>query len=108
VKIFRSLQCQKPGNNITTTEVKSKLTNIGMILIIGINRKRMKSCSRVEGLRVLRLTLKPLCYHTGIILNAVPGSLRRPFDGTLHRRLQGDAGVTASKAHQHMVSHRLC
>jgi hypothetical protein len=52
--------------------------------------------------------LEPLCYRVGSILNAVPGSLRRPFDETLHHRLQGDAGVTASEAHQHMVSHRLC
>jgi hypothetical protein len=63
------------------------------------NRKRRKSCSWAECLRVLRLTLEPLCYRAGSILNAVPGSLRRPFDGPLHHRLQGDAGVTAPKAH---------
>jgi hypothetical protein len=67
-----------------------------------------KSYSRAEGLRVLRLTLEPLCYCVGSILNAIPGSLRRPFDGPSHHRLQGDAGVTAPKAHQHMVSHRMC
>jgi hypothetical protein len=64
--------------------------------------------SLTEGLRVLRLTLEPLCYRADIILNAVPGSLRRSFDGSLHRRLQGDAGVTAPEAYQHVVNHRLC
>jgi hypothetical protein len=33
------------------------------------------------GLRVLRLTLEPLCYRAGSILNVIPGSLRRLFDG---------------------------
>jgi hypothetical protein len=62
----------------------------------------------VEGLRVLSLMLEPLCYRSGSILNVVPSSLRKPFYGPLHRRLQGDAGVTTSEAHHHMVSHRLC
>jgi hypothetical protein len=61
----------------------------------------------VEGLRVLKLTLEPLYYRMGSILNVVPGSLRRPLDGPLHHRLQGDGGGTASEAHQHVVSHRL-
>jgi hypothetical protein len=65
----------------------SKSTNSGTKLIIGINRKRRKCGSQAEGLHVLRLRLEQLYYHTGCILNAVPGSLRRPFDGTLHRRL---------------------
>jgi hypothetical protein len=108
VNFFGSLWCQEPGNHNTTTEVKSKLTNSGTTLIIGINRKRRKSYSRVEGLCVLRLTLELLCCRTGSILNAAPGSLRRPFDGTLHRRLQGDARVIAPEAHQHVVSHCLC
>jgi hypothetical protein len=70
-----------------------------MTLIIGINRKRRKSYSRAEGLHVLRLTLEPLYYRMGSILNAIPGSLCRPFDGPLHCRLQGDAGVMAPEAH---------
>jgi hypothetical protein len=44
----------------------------------------------------------------GSVLNAIPGGLRRPFDGPLHHRLQGDGGVTAPEAHQHVVSHCLC
>jgi hypothetical protein len=70
------------------------------------NRKRRKSYSRAEGLHILML--EPLCYRVGSILNAVSGSLRIPFDGPLHHRLQGDTGVTAPEAHQHVVSHRLC
>jgi hypothetical protein len=67
-----------------------------------------KSYSWAEGLRVLGLTLEPLRYGSGSILNAIPGGLHRSFDGPLHRRLQGDGGVTAPEAHQHVVSHRLC
>jgi hypothetical protein len=104
MKIFGSLRCQERGNHIATTEVKSKSTNSGTPLIIGITERGGKD---VAGLR-LRLTLEPLCYHAGSILNAVPGSLRIPFDRPLHRRLQGDPGVTTLEAHQHMVSHRLC
>jgi hypothetical protein len=52
------------------------------------NRKRRKSCSLTEGLRVLRLTLEPLCYRVGSFLNAIPGSLRRPFDGPLNHKLR--------------------
>jgi hypothetical protein len=52
--------------------------------------------------------LEPFCYRTGNILNAVPGSLRKPFDGPLHHRLQGDDGATTPEVHQHVVSHRLC
>jgi hypothetical protein len=69
---------------------------------------RKKSYSQVEGLCVLRLTLEPLYYRAGNILNVVPDGLRRPFDGPLHHRLQGDAGVTAPEAHQHVVNHHLC
>jgi hypothetical protein len=36
---------------------------------------------RKGGLRVLRLTLEPLYYRAGSILNAVRGSLCRLFDG---------------------------
>jgi hypothetical protein len=70
--------------------------------------RRRKSCSWAEGLRILGLTLEPLRYHASSVLNAVPDGLRRPFDGPLHHRLQGDGGVTTSEAHQHVVSHRLC
>jgi hypothetical protein len=42
------------------------------------------------------------------MFNAIPGGLRRPFNGPLHHKLQGDDGVTAPEAHQHVVSHRLC
>jgi hypothetical protein len=85
---FRSLQCQEPGSHNTVTEVKSKSTNSAMTLSnYWNNRKRRKSCSRAEGLHVLRLTLEPLCYCVSSILNAVPGSLHRSFDEPLHRRL---------------------
>jgi hypothetical protein len=72
------------------------------------NRKRRKSYSTAEGLCVFRLTFEPLCYRAGSFLNTVPDSLHRPFDRPLHHRLQGDAGVTAPEAHQHVVSHCLC
>jgi hypothetical protein len=94
------LRCQEPGSHNTITEVKSKSTNNTTTLsIIRIIERGGKSYSRVEGLRVLRLTLESLCYRAGSILNAVPGSLHRPFNGPLHHRLQGDARVTAPEAH---------
>jgi hypothetical protein len=62
----------------------------------------------VEGLRVLKLTLEPLCYRLGSFLNAVPSSLPRPFYGPVHHRLQGDARVMTLEAHQHVVNHHLC
>jgi hypothetical protein len=51
---------------------------------------------------------KPLSYDTCSILNVIPGSLRKTFDGPLHCRLQGDTGVTTPEAHEYMVGHRLC
>jgi hypothetical protein len=42
-KKFGSLRCQEPENHSTTTEVKSKSTNRGTTLIIGINRKGGKA-----------------------------------------------------------------
>jgi hypothetical protein len=106
-KFFLILAVQEPESRNTITEVQINRQCDDIINYCN-NRKRRKSYSRAESLRVLRLTLEPLCYRVGSILNAVPGSLRRPFDGPLHRRLQGDAGVTALEAHQHVVSHRLC
>jgi hypothetical protein len=107
-KKIRSLWCQEPGSHNTITEEVQINKQRYDIINYWNNRKRRKSCSRAEGLRVLRLTLEPLCYRVGRFLNAVLGILRRPFDEPLHRRLKGDAGVTAPEAHQHVVSHRLC
>jgi hypothetical protein len=101
------LTMQEPGSHNTITEVQINRQRDD-IINYSSNRKRRKSYSWAEGLRVLRLTLEPLYYHAGSILNVVTGRIRRPFDGPLHRRLQGDAGVTAPEAHQHVVSHRLC
>jgi hypothetical protein len=56
-----------------------------------------KSYRRAEGLRVLRLTLEPFCYRAGSILNAIPGSLRRPFNGTLH--ISTWSATTCARAH---------
>jgi hypothetical protein len=106
-KKIRVLAVQAPRSRNTIAEVQINRQHDNIVNYWN-NRKRRKSYSRAEGLRVLRLMLELLCYCVGSILNAVPGSLRRPFDGPLHRRLQGDAGVTAPKAHQHMVSHHLC
>jgi hypothetical protein len=104
---FGSLRCQEPGSDNTITEVQINRQRNDIINYWN-NRKRRKSYSRAEGLCILRLALEPLCYRVGSILNAVSSSLRRPFDMPLHRRLQGDAGVTAPEAYQHVVSHRLC
>jgi hypothetical protein len=60
------------------------------------------------GLCIFGLALEPLGYGMCNIFNTDPGDLRRPFDRPLHRRIQGDAGVTAPEAHQHVVDHRLC
>jgi hypothetical protein len=48
----------------------------------------------VGGLRVFKLALELLGYDACSIFNVVPGGHRKPFDGPLHHRLQGDAGVT--------------
>jgi hypothetical protein len=42
------------------------------------------------------------------IFNTNPSGLYRSFDRPLHYMLQGDVGVTASEAHQHVLSHRMC
>jgi hypothetical protein len=44
-KKFRSLWCQEPRNHITTTEVKSKSTNSGTTLIIGITERGGKAAA---------------------------------------------------------------
>jgi hypothetical protein len=71
-------------------------------------QKRRKLPAGRGGLHVFRLILEPLGYDACNAFNADPGSLHRPFDRPLHRRLQGDAGVTALKSHQHLLSHHLC
>jgi hypothetical protein len=52
--------------------------------------------------------LKPLGYDVCNIFNAKTGGLRRLFDRPLYCELQGDAGVMAPEAHQHVVGHLLC
>jgi hypothetical protein len=52
--------------------------------------------------------LELLGYDACSILNAIPGGLRKPFDGPLHHRLQGDVRVATPEAHEHVVSHCLC
>jgi hypothetical protein len=61
-----------------------------------------------RGLHVFGLAFKPLSYDVCSILNTIPNGLRKPFNGTLHCSLQGDAGVTALEAHEHVVGHCLC
>jgi hypothetical protein len=70
-------------------------------------QKEKKTVSRARGLRDFRLALELLGYGVCNIFNTDLGGLRRPFDSPLHRRLQGDAGVTISEAHQHVVDHRM-
>jgi hypothetical protein len=77
------------------------------MLFIGMTKKDEKAASRVGGLCIFGLTFKLLSYDMCSILNAVPGGLRKPFKGPLHRILQGDARVAAPEAHEHMVGHRL-
>jgi hypothetical protein len=89
---------QEPESHNTITKVQIN-RQCDDIINYWNNRKRRKSYSRAEALCVLRLTLEPLCYRAGSILNVIPGSLRRPFDGPSHRRLQGDTGVTTPEAH---------
>jgi hypothetical protein len=67
-------------------------------------KKKEKTTSRARGLRVFRLAFEPLSYDACSILNAIPGNLHKPFDRPLHRRLQGDAGVTAPEAHEKVVA----
>jgi hypothetical protein len=73
------LVVQEPRSHNTITEVQINRQRDDIINYWN-NRKRRKSYSRAEGLRVLRLTLEPLCYRVGSILNVVPDSLRRPFE----------------------------
>jgi hypothetical protein len=51
---------------------------------------------------------EPLGYDACNILNVVSSGLRKPFNGPLHCRLQGDVGVAALEVHEHVVGHRLC
>jgi hypothetical protein len=71
-------------------------------------QKEEKDASRAGGLCVFRLVLERLGYGTCSIFNADPSSLCRPFNRSLHHRRQVDDGVTAPKAHQHVVGHCLC
>jgi hypothetical protein len=73
------LAVQEPKSHNTITEVQINRQRDDIINYWN-NRKRRKSYSRAEGLRVLRLMLEPFCYRVGSILNAVPDSLRRPFE----------------------------
>jgi hypothetical protein len=52
--------------------------------------------------------LELLGYGMRSIFNADPGGFCRFFDGPLHHGLQGDVGVMASEAHQHVLGHCLC
>jgi hypothetical protein len=76
------------------TSQKFKSTKYDTTLFIG-KTKEEKAASRAGDLCIFRLALEPLGYGSCNIFNADPSSLRRPFDRSLHRRLQGDAGVTA-------------
>jgi hypothetical protein len=72
-----------------------------------LNKKKRKQLAG-WGLRIFGLAFEPLNYDAHSILNAIPGGLHKPFDRPLHRMLQGDAGVEAPEAHEHVVGHRLC
>jgi hypothetical protein len=63
---------------------------------------------RWGALRVFGFMLELLGYGAHSIFNVDPDGFHRFFDGPLHHGLQGDAGVTAPKAHQHVLGHRLC
>jgi hypothetical protein len=89
------------------TSQKIKSTSCGPVLFIEQKKKRRKLLVG-WGLRIFGLTFEPLGYGVCSILNVVPGGLCKPFDGPLHRRLQGDARVTAPEAHKHMVSPYPC
>jgi hypothetical protein len=90
-KIF-SGPCGAKNPGIRTSQ-KFNLTNTDTTLFIGM-KKEEKVANRVGGLRVFKLALELLGYDACSIFNAVPGGHRKPFNGPLHRRLQGDAGVT--------------
>jgi hypothetical protein len=75
--------------------------------VIYLTKKR-KQPARRGGLCIFGLALESLGYRTCSIFNTEPGGLRKSFNRLLHHRLQGDAGVTAPEAHQHVPSHRLC
>jgi hypothetical protein len=87
-----------------TTVRKFHLTKQKTVLFI----YKTKRPARRGGLRVFELMLEPLGYDAHSIFNADPGGLCRFFGWPLHHGLQGDAGVTAPKAHQHVLGHRLC
>jgi hypothetical protein len=88
---------------VTSQRIKS--INCGLVYVL--NKKKRKQPAG-QSLCVFRLAFKLLSYNTCIILNAIPGSLRKPFDGPLHHRLQGDAAAVAPEAHKHVVSHHRC
>jgi hypothetical protein len=104
-KIFLG-PCGAKNPGIITSQ-KFKSTNYGTTLFIGMTKKE-KAASRVGGLHVFKLVFEPLGYNACNIPNAVPGSLYKPLDMPLHRRLQEDVGVTAPEGYQHVVGHRLC
>jgi hypothetical protein len=90
------------------TSLKFKSTNCGTTLFIGMTKNVEKAVSRVGGLRIFGIAFKLLGYDVCSVLNTILASLHKPFDGPLHRMLQGDAGVTALEAHEHLVGHHLC
>jgi hypothetical protein len=96
--------CTAKNLGIVTSQ-KIKSTNCGPVYLLNKNKRKLPAG---QGLRVLRLMFEPLSYDACSIPNVVPGTLCKPFDGPLHRRLQGDTGVLTPEAHEHVVDHRLC
>jgi hypothetical protein len=96
-KIFWSPSGAKDPRNISARMFHS--TKHKTMLFI----YKKKCPARWGGLRVFGFTLEPLDYGARNIFNADPGGFRRFFD-----ELQGDAGVIALEAHQHMLSLRMC
>jgi hypothetical protein len=101
-KIFLGPCGAKDPGNITARKFHS--TKHKTMLFI----YKKKCPARQGGLRVFRLTLEPLGYGARSIFNANPGGFRRFFNGPLHHEIQGDAGVTALEANQHVLDHWLC
>jgi hypothetical protein len=94
--ILESFRCQGPEKHICKDVPFNKAQDNVIYL--------QKKCpARWGGLRVFGFTLERLDYGAHNIFNADPGGFRRFFD-----ELQGDAGVTALEAHQHMLSLRMC
>jgi hypothetical protein len=105
-KIFLGPCGAKNPENITAKKFQS--TKYNTPSFIGIAKREEKLSARRGGLHVYRVTLELLGYDACSIFNADPGGLCIPFDRPLHCRLQGDAGVMAPEAHQHVVGHCLC